>query len=125
MDGKTREGGLHNPLREHIIEKTPTPRREPWRWLEHHQPKPRSTMSCTTFCAIPRSPASPSPLLVNDPPFWVAAAVACRFAGLPATYTVERFEDLAELVADPVGFAADLAGLSRAEYLRRLAGEVV
>lgn len=76
------------------------------------------------FCAIPRAPAIPSPLLVNEPPFWVAAAVACRFAGLPATYTVERFEDLAELVADPVGFAADLAGLSRAEYLRRLAGEV-
>ncbi len=63
-----------------------------------------------------------SPLLVNDPPFWVAASVACRFAGLPATYTVERFEDLAELVADPVGFAADLAGLSRAEYQRWLAG---
>ena len=74
------------------------------------------------FCANPRSPASHSPLLVNDPPFWVAASVACRFAGLPATYTVERFEDLAELVADPVGFAADLAGLSRAEYQRRLAG---
>ena len=74
------------------------------------------------FCAIPCAPASTSPLLVNEPPFWVAAAVACRFAGLPATYTVERFEDLAELVADPVGFAADFAGLSRAEYLRRLAG---
>ena len=63
-----------------------------------------------------------SPLLVNDPPCRVVTAVACRFAGLPATYTVERFEDLAELVADPVGFAADLAGMSRAEYLRKLAG---
>ena len=79
-------------------------------------------MPCPQFCANPRSPASPSPLLVNDPPFWVAAAVACRFAGLSATYTVDHFEDLAELVADPVGFAADLAGLSRAEYQRWLAG---
>ena len=56
-------------------------------------------MSCTTFCAIPCAPASPSPLLVNDPPFWVAAAVACRFAGFPA--------------------------LSWAEYQRRMAMEVV
>lgn len=76
------------------------------------------------FCAKSVAPASLPPLLVNEPPFWVAASVACRFAGLPATYTVERFDDLAELVADPVGFAADLAGLSRAEYQRLLAGEV-
>lgn len=71
MDGKTREGGLHNPLREHIIEKTPTPRREPWRWLEHHQPKPRSTMSCTTFCAIScasTTPESQNPAKVSASP---------------------------------------------------------
>lgn len=80
------------------------------------------SMPYPQFCANSVAPASPSPLLVNEPPFWVAASVACRFAGLPATYTVERFEDLAELVADPVGFAADLAGLSRAEYQRWLAG---
>ena len=86
------------------------------------QPIAEVSMPYPQFCAIPRAPAIPSPLLVNEPPFWVAAAVACRFAGLPATYTVERFEDLAELVADPVGFAADLAGLSRAEYQRLLAG---
>ena len=72
------------------------------------------------FCAI--TPAPTTPLLVDEPPFLVSASVACRFAGLPATYTVERFEDLAELVADPMGFAADLAGLTRAEYGRRLAG---
>lgn len=59
MADNTREVGLHKPLREHIIEKTPTPRLEPWRWLEHHQPVPRLTMSCTTFCANPRASAIP------------------------------------------------------------------
>jgi len=52
----------------------------------------------------------------------VSADIALRFPGLPATYTIDNLEDLREFVADPMGFAADLAGLSRVEYQRRLEG---
>lgn len=48
------------------------------------------------FCAIPRSPASPSPLLVHEPPFWVAAAVACLFSGFPALSWAEYLRLLAK-----------------------------
>lgn len=57
------------------------------------------------------------------PPFLAVAAFSCQFNGIPGIYAIERWEDLYELVTDPIGFAADLAGLSRAEYQRRLAGE--
>ena len=53
------------------------------------------------------------------------AEVVCRFSGLPGEYLISSREHLLELAQDPVGFAADLAGLSRAGYLCRLAGEVV
>ena len=50
-------------------------------------------------------------------------AVRCRFPGLPGEYCLSSAEHLQELAQDPVAFAADLAGLSRAQYLRRLAGD--
>jgi hypothetical protein len=46
--------------------------------------------------------------------------VVCRFAGVPGEYLIASREHLAELARDPVGFAADLAGLTRQQYLRRL-----
>lgn len=52
-------------------------------WITIHLYE-RRTMSYLLFCAIPRAPAIPSPLLVNAPPFWVAAAVAFRFACFPS-----------------------------------------
>lgn len=75
-------------------------------------------------CAYPstRSRADNTHFLVQSPPFWVSADIALRFPGLPATYTIDNLEDLREFVADPMGFAADLAGLSRVEYQRRLEG---
>ena len=73
------------------------------------------------FCATPYAPASHSRLPDKIPNLW--GDIACRFAGLPDTYSIKKSEDLSELAADPVGFAADLAGLSRAEYLRLLAGD--
>ena len=48
------------------------------------------------------------------------AEVVCRFAGVPGEYLIASLEHLAELARDPVGFAADLAGLTRQQYLRRL-----
>lgn len=48
------------------------------------------------------------------------AEVVCRFAGVPGEYLIASREHLAELARDPVGFAADLAGLTRQQYLRRL-----
>ena len=48
------------------------------------------------------------------------AEVVCRFAGLPGEYLIASLEHLAELAQDPDGFAADLSGLTRQQYLRRL-----
>lgn len=47
----------------------------------------------------------------------------CTFPGLPGTYRVEEPEHILEVLQDPTRFAADLAGLSCAEYLDLLGGE--
>jgi hypothetical protein len=47
-------------------------------------------------------------------------AVQCRFPGLDGTYLISSLEHLNELACDPVGFAADLAGLSRSQYVELL-----
>ena len=49
------------------------------------------------------------------------AEVVCRFSGLPGEYRVSSHEHLLELAQDPVGFAADLAGMTRVQYLQLLA----
>lgn len=54
----------------------------------------------------------------------IVADIRCTFPGIPGTYRITNLDDLRELAADPVRFAADLAGISLAEYQRRLAGEV-
>lgn len=54
----------------------------------------------------------------------LAADIRCTFPGIPGTYRITSLDDMRELAADPVRFAADLAGISLAEYQRRLAGEV-
>lgn len=52
----------------------------------------------------------------------LAADISCTFPGIPGTYRITNLDDLRELAADPVRFAADLAGISLAEYQRRLVG---
>lgn len=81
-------------------------------------------MSCL-YSTMPTGHGKHNPFATIQaaPPFLAVAAFSCQFTGIPGTYAIERWEDLCELVHDPMGFAADLAGLSRAEYLRRLAGE--
>ena len=64
----------------------------------------------------PRAPASS----LSDQAPGFHAEVVCRFAGLPGEYLIASREHLAELAEDPVGFAADLAGLTRQQYLARL-----
>lgn len=65
----------------------------------------------------PRAPASS----LSDLASGFHAEVVCRFAGLPGEYLIASLEHLAELARDPVGFAADLAGLTRQQYLASLA----
>ena len=71
-----------------------------------------------TICESSRHPLPASSL--SDPASGFHAEVVCRFAGLPGEYLIASLEHLAELARDPVGFAADLAGLTRQQYLRRL-----
>ena len=71
-----------------------------------------------TICESSRHPLPASSL--SDPASCFHAEVVCRFAGVPGKYLIASRERLAELARDPVGFAADLAGLTRQQYLRRL-----
>lgn len=53
----------------------------------------------------------------------LAADIRCIFPGVPGTYQITSLSDLRELAADPVRFAADLAGMSLNRYqdmLRRI-----
>lgn len=68
---------------------------------------------------LSRQPTPASSLSDQAPGFY--AEVVCRFAGLPGEYLIASREHLAELSRDPVGFAADLAGLTRQQYLASLA----
>ncbi len=77
MADNTHGDTLQKPFASSIIERR---QRHGWNrgvgWITINLSE-RLTMSCPLFCANPRAPASPSPLLVNDPHFWVATAVAC------------------------------------------------
>lgn len=72
-----------------------------------------------TICESSRHPLPASSL--SDPASGFHAEVVCRFAGVPGEYLIASREHLAELARDPVGFAADLAGLTRQQYLASLA----
>ena len=46
----------------------------------------------------------------------LAADIRCTFPGIPGTYRITTLDDLRELAADPVRFAADLAGMTLNRY---------
>lgn len=71
---------------------------------------------------LPNYPSRPprSASSLSDPALGFHAEVVCRFAGLPGEYLIASLEHLAELAQDPIGFAADLAVLTRHQYLHHL-----
>lgn len=79
------------------------------------QPKPEVNMPD----AYPSRPSAPAPDFSLPSGF----TIRCRFPGVAGEYHLSSLEHLRELAIDPVAFAADLAGLSRARYIRRLAGD--
>lgn len=72
---------------------------------------------------LPDYPSRPdaSASSLSDHNLGFHAEVVCRFSGLPGEYRVSSREHLLELAHDPVGFAADLADMTRKQYLQLLA----
>ena len=52
----------------------------------------------------------------------LTADIRCTFPGIPGTYRITTLDDLRELAADPVRFAADLAAFGTMESTPRLEG---
>ena len=102
--------------------------RRPERGMIEIRPRPwlatlAGDLTCqpSTEVNMPMTNSKWSCALAHDVSLPQGFAVQCRFPGLPGKYLIASREHLAELSRDPVGFAADLAGLTRQQYLASLA----